>query len=135
MIKAFRKNECKGKQMRRIKNNIIEICGADLEVVFSMEEEFENGVFTIKLCGEIKNEVAYEFEDELLAVILACKKVELDFENVSYVASMALKTLLLAQQMIDERKNVSMTITGVSDNVLKEFRKAGFMNLLEFRLT
>lgn len=121
--------------MRRIKNNILEICGVDSEVIFSMEEDLKNGVFVIKLHGEIKNEVAYEFEDELMAVLLVCKKVELDFRNVSYVASMALNTLLKAQQMIDERKNVSMSITGVSDNVLKELKKAGFMNLLEFRLS
>lgn len=121
--------------MRRINNSILEILGSDSKVIFAMEESLKNGVFILKLRGEIKNEVAYEFEDELLAVLLACEKVELDFEKVSYVASMALKTLLLAQQMIDERKNVSMTITGVSDNVLKEFKKAGFMNLLEFRLT
>lgn len=121
--------------MRRIKNNIVEIYGVDSKVIFSMEELFENEVFTIKLSGEMKNEVVYEFEDELVTALLVCKNVELDFENVSYVASMALKTLLSVQQMIDERNNVKMSIIGISDNVLKEFKKAGFMNLLEFRLS
>ena len=68
-----------GEKMRRIKNNIVEIYGVDSNVIFSMEELFENEVFTIKLSGEMKNEVVYEFEDELVTALLVCKNVELDF--------------------------------------------------------
>lgn len=119
--------------MRRIKNNVLEICGEENEVIFSMEEKFENNVFYIKLRGEIKNEVAYEFEDELMAALLSCNQVELNFEHVDYVASMVLKILLSAQQMIDEMNNSTMCINGASENVKTRFKEAGFYDILEFK--
>jgi len=117
--------------MRRMNNGVLEICGADSEVVFSLEEKLVDGVLNIKLYGEIKNEVAFEFEDEIMAALMACNQIELDFENVSYIASMALKSLLSAQQMIDGMDGARMVLRQVPESVMKTFRDAGFLDILE----
>ncbi len=120
--------------MRCINNNVLEVYGENSELIFSMEETFENEVFSIKLYGEMRNEVAYEFEDELVAALLCCKKVELDFENVDYVASMVLKILLSSQHMVDELEDTSMCICRTSDIVLTELKKAGFLDILDIKI-
>ena len=83
---------------RRMNNNVLEICDENNEVILSIEEKaIENGL-EIYLKGEIKNEVSHEFEDEVMAALSVCSKLIINFEKVTYIASMALKSLLSIQQ-------------------------------------
>ena len=53
-------------KIRRMNNNVLEICDEDANVILAIAEELVDGKFKITLSGEIKNEVAHEFEDEVL---------------------------------------------------------------------
>lgn len=119
-------------KMRRMNNNVLEICDENSNIVLSITENISEGeTMIITLTGEIRNEVAYEFEDEVMAALSVCKKIELDFEKVSYIASMALKSLLSIQRMIDEIENSSMVLTHVSSEVMTILKETGFSDILE----
>lgn len=116
---------------RRMNNNVLEICDENNEVILSIEEKaIENGI-EIYLKGEIKNEVSHEFEDEVMAALSVCSKLIINFEKVTYIASMALKSLLSIQQIIDETDGSSMLITHISPVVKDIFDESGFSEILE----
>ena len=119
---------------RHMKNNVLEIYDDDNILVLSISEELsDDGTMVIKLAGEIKNTVAYEFEDEVMAALSVCKKIELNFEKVSYIASMALKSLLSIQQIIDETDDSDMILTDISPQVMDIFNESGFLEILEIK--
>ena len=90
----------------------------------------DEDILKIKISGEIKNDVAHEFEDEIMAALTVCHKIELDFENVTYIASMALRSLLSAQQMIDEINDSQMVITHANSSIMEIFDESGFTEIL-----
>lgn len=113
-------------------NNVLEICDESNNVILSIAEEVkEDNTMFISLCGEIVNEVAHEFEDEVMAALSVCKKLKIDFSKVTYIASMALKSLLSVQQMIDEIDGASMILICVSKEVMQIMKESGFSEILE----
>ena len=117
--------------IRRMNNNILEICDENKTVILSIEEYFNGQELVIELAGEIKNEVAHEFEDELMAALSVCPKLVLNIEKVTYIASIALKSLLSVQQMIDEIEDSSMILSHVSSEVMGIFNETGFSDILQ----
>ncbi len=116
---------------RRMNNNVLEICDENGIAILSIEEKLsDESSMIIKISGEIGNEVAHEFEDEVMAALSVCKNLVLDLEKVSYIASMALRSLLSVQQMIDEIENSSMVLSRVSPEVLNIFKESGFSDIL-----
>ena len=115
---------------RRMNNNVLEICDEDNKVILSIAESMEKDVLLIVLSGQIKNEVAHEFEDEVMAALSVCSKITLNMEKVTYIASMAMRSLLSAQQMIDEIDGASMTLVKVSPEVMETLKESGFSEIL-----
>lgn len=114
---------------RRMNGEELEILSGNT-VVLSIREELNEGIMTISLNGEIRNEVAHEFEDEVMAAFSVCENVRIDLEKVGYIASMAMKALLSVQQMIDENENASLVIVRLSPAVKEKFEKSGFVDIL-----
>lgn len=120
-------------KIRRMNNGVLEICDESNVPILAIAEEMSDGTMKINLFGEIKNEVAHEFEDEVMAALSVCKKIELNFAEISYIASMALKSLLSVQQMIDEIEGSSMILTNVSQEVMDILKESGFSEILEIQ--
>lgn len=114
---------------RRMKDSVLEICGGE-EVILSIAEELADGTMTIRLAGKIQNEVAHEFEDEVMAVLSVCRQIVLDMGRVTYIASMALSTLLSIQQMIDEIEGASMVLKHITPQVMEILKESGFSEIL-----
>lgn len=117
-------------KIRRMNNNVLEICDEDENVILAIAEELVDGKLKITLSGEIKNEIAHEFEDEVMAALSVCPSLIIDFSKVTYIASFALKSLLSVQQMIDEMDNSSMVLIHVSEEVMSIFKESGFSEIL-----
>lgn len=117
-------------KIRRMNNNVLEICDEEAKVILAIAEELVDGKLKITLSGEIKNEVAHEFEDEVMAALSVCHNLIIDFSKVTYIASFALKSLLSVQQMIDEIDNSSMVLIHVSKEVMSTFKESGFSEIL-----
>lgn len=116
---------------RRMNNNVLEICDEKEQVILAIAEEVTDNTMKITLNGEIINEVAHEFEDEVMAALSVCPRLELNFEKVTYIASMALRSLLSAQQMIDDIDGSCMVLTHVSPEVMNILKESGFSDILE----
>lgn len=120
-------------KIRRMNNNILEICDENNEVILSFTEQFIEGEINISISGKITNEVAHDFEDEVMAAFTVCKNIVLDFSNVTYIASFALKALLSIQQMIDEDEKSRMILTNVSEEVMGILKESGFSEILNIQ--
>lgn len=117
-------------KMRRVNANILEICNEKNEIVLSLAEELTNNTLLIRLTGMIKNEVAVELEDEVMAALSVCNCIRLVFEKVTYLASAALKVLLSIQQIVDEMDSVQMKLVHVPPTVMDVLEAAGFEEIL-----
>ena len=113
---------------RRMNGDTLEIFISD-NLVMSLSEKLIDGKINIKVSGEILNEVAHEFEDELFAAFSVCKDVKIDLSNVTYIASIALSALLSVQQIIDEREYSTLVISGLSSEIKEIFETSGFFDI------
>ena len=115
---------------RRINNGVMEILDNENNCILSMAEEAVDDTIHICVSGRIVTEAAHEFEDELMACITVCKRIVLDFENVTHISSMGLNTLLSVQRIIDDDPHSFLKILNVSSEVYQEFKDVGFHELL-----
>lgn len=115
---------------RRMNNGILEIYNEENNILLSIAEELQDNVLNIKVSGQIKNEVAHDFEDEIMAALSVCKHIVIDFSGVTYIASMTLKSLLAAQRIIDDNEGSSMKFVHISPEVMKIFDESGFSDIL-----
>lgn len=117
---------------RKVNGNALEIYDENNNFILSIDEKVSaDKCMLISLSGEIKNEVAHDFEDEIMAALSVCKKIEIDFEKVTYIASMALRSLLSVQQIIDEMNEAQMILKKISPEVMSVFKESGFSEILE----
>ena len=116
---------------RRMNNQVLEVCDDTGAVILSMAEELRDGVLCMALAGQLKNEAAHEFEDELMAALSVCGRLSLDFQDVTYIASMALRSLLSVQQMIDEMDGANMVLQRIQPAVMEVFQTSGLSEILQ----
>lgn len=114
---------------RRINNGILELRNDEI-IVMTIEEKVENDEMLIFVTGEIKNEVAHEFEDEIMTAFSVMKKIRIDLSKATYMSSLALRALLSLQQMIDVLPDSKMIISGVIEQVKQVFVESGFYDIL-----
>lgn len=114
---------------RIINNNILEIYDGE-KFLISFQESKENEFVCISIKGELSNNVAHEFEDEIMAVFSVCQKIRIDLAGVSYIASLAMQFLLSLQRMIDENESAILMISSLNDTVRESFDEMGFLDIL-----
>lgn len=116
--------------MKRIyENNSLIIRDDNGLFKLSISTETANNYSLIKVSGELNSEVSHDFEDELMAVVTVCDNIDLDFCDVTQISSLALRALLSAQQVIDERDNALLRILNMRKEVFRFFQKKGFDDL------
>lgn len=116
--------------IRKVNNGVLELCDENSNTIMSIEEKIDNGVMSIFVSGEIKNEVAHEFEDEVMAAFSVSNNIVINLSKATYIASLALRALLSLQQMIDEMPESKMVICGLSSQVKQTFVESGFYDIL-----
>ncbi len=114
---------------RRMNGDSLEILSGG-KVVMSVSEKMIGNEMHIGISGELLNDVAHEFEDELFAAFSVCSNIRLDLSATSYIASLAMRSLLAVQQIVDEKDGASLVISGVSGMVREIFEDAGFTEIL-----
>lgn len=116
---------------RQVNGNILIIINEKDEVLLSIKEEMEDDAMVISIIGDLKTEVAHEFEDELMALIISCKSIIIDFSEVDFISSIGMRALLSAQQLADEMGNIKFCIRNINNNVMYIFESNGFLDLIE----
>ena len=114
---------------REMVDGVLEIL-LDGTRVLCIREQMKDDIFYMEAEGEIRNEVAHEFEDELMAAVSVCRKIRLDLSKITYLASGALRSLLSVQQIIDEQEGAEMILVHVSEPVMEALKESGFEEIL-----
>ncbi len=114
---------------RRMNQDILEIQVENKTVLF-IAERAEGELMQMRISGEISNAAAHDFEDELITALTVCRKIVLDLEEVTYIASLGMKALLSVQQIIDENPGSELCIAKMSPQVREIFEDAGFTEIL-----
>lgn len=114
---------------REMVDGVLEIL-LDGTRVLCIREQMKGDIFYMEAEGEIRNEVAHEFEDELMAAVSVCRKIRLDLSKITYLASGALRSLLSVQQIIDEQEGAEMILVHVSEPVMEALKESGFDEIL-----
>ena len=114
---------------REMVDGVLEIL-LDGTRVLCIREQMKDDIFYMEAEGEIRNEVAHEFEDELMAAVSVCRKIRLDLSKITYLASGALRSLLSVQQIIDDQEGAEMILVHVSEPVMEALKESGFDEIL-----
>lgn len=118
---------------RKMNDGVLEICDEEDSVIFSVSEEMIDESLVIKVSGEIINEVAHDFEDEVIAALSVCRSIIIDLSDVTYISSAVLKSLLSAQRIVDEDDSSQLLIKNVNSDVMKVFDESGFSDILSIK--
>lgn len=89
----------------------------------------ENGKVIFALEGRLDTTTAPQLQDVLISVFDEAKVVMLNFEKLIYVSSAGLRVLLMGQKTA-KSKGASMTLNGVSEEVMEVFDMTGFSDVL-----
>ena len=91
----------------------------------------ENG---IRLCidGKIDTLTSPEFQNAVLKSFQKTTTLVIDMENVSYVSSAGLRTLIIGQRTA-EAKGGHLSVINASDSVKEVFRVTGFQKVLDIQ--
>jgi anti-anti-sigma factor len=89
----------------------------------------EDGKITFVLDGKLDTTEAPRLQEVLIPAFDEAQHIELDLSKVAYVSSAGLRVLILAQKTAKE-KGASMTLKGVSDEIMKIFKMTGYDTVL-----
>ena len=90
----------------------------------------ENGKLALSLEGRLDTTTAPKLQDVLIPAFDESKEVTLDFSQLVYVSSAGLRVLLMGQKTA-KANGASMTITGVSGEIMEVFDMTGFSGILD----
>ena len=116
---------------RKINGITLELFDENYVQVLALEEYYQQNLFQIKVRGQITAETAHDFEDEIIAAVSVCPKIELDFSEVRHMSGFAQGVLLSVQNTLDKIENSDMKIINVNEDVMREFQKTCLTELLQ----
>lgn len=130
---------------RTVCDNFIDVTDDKGNVVFTIKEELRDGTLAVGLAGSVQSEAVYEFEDEILAALSICggpsrdrapfKNLEFDLSRVNYISSVALRSFLKFQSIIDGQDGFSMYVVNPSPSVVERLNETGYADILDIRKT
>jgi len=84
---------------------------------------------TLALSGRLDTTTAPKLQEALIPEFDTAKHVELNFAEIAYVSSAGLRVLLMGEKAA-KSKSASMTLTGVSEEIMEVFEMTGFADML-----
>lgn len=89
----------------------------------------ENGTLTLVLSGRLDTTTSPKLQEALIPAFDEATHIELDFSKLAYVSSAGLRVLLLGQKTA-KAKGASMTVSGVSEQIMEVLDMTGFSDML-----
>ena len=88
-----------------------------------------DGELTFVLEGKLDTTTSPQLQDVLLPAFDEAGHIRLDFTKVAYVSSAGLRVLLMGQKTA-KAKGASMTLSGISAEIMEIFEMTGFTGML-----
>ena len=94
----------------------------------------KDGVCDIKLVGRLDTTTAPELETALKEVLVEePKAMNIDMDQLEYISSAGLRTLLFAQKSMSGIEGGSLTIENVKDEIMEVLEITGFTDILTIK--
>ena len=94
----------------------------------------KDGVCDIKLVGRLDTTTAPELEQALKEVFVEePKTLNIDLDQLEYISSAGLRTLLFAQKTMSGVEDGSLTIENVKEEIMEVFEITGFTDILTIK--
>lgn len=129
---------------REVCDNFMDIKDDKNNVAFTVKEELDGENLIIGLAGSIQAEAVYEFEDEVLAALSVCnnpavkrvifRNLVFDLSRVAYISSVALRSFLKFQSIIDKYDNMHMAVINPSESVMSRLEETGYVDILDIKV-
>ncbi len=95
----------------------------------TITKQYDNSTLTMMIEGRIDTQTAPDLQKDVEESIADVTDLVLDFSNVSYISSAGLRSVLTAQNRMDE-KGGTMVIRGAAKNIKNVFQVTGFDSFL-----
>ncbi len=95
----------------------------------TIDKKLENGKLTLALDGRLDTTTAPQLQEVLIPAFVESNDITLDFTKLAYVSSAGLRVLLMGQKEAKKRDS-SMTLTGVSEEIMEVLEMTGFADML-----
>jgi anti-sigma B factor antagonist len=89
----------------------------------------EKDKINFALEGRLDTTTALQLQDALIPAFDEAKEIVLDFKKLAYVSSAGLRVLLMGQKEA-KKKNGSMIVCNVSEEIMEVFEMTGFADML-----
>lgn len=124
----------KGMYNRSVKGNTIVFQSENGKVLMSMKEELskEKDHWLFVIAGRIHGRMGKQFIDELEPIINTKASISLDFSDVNYIESDALKKLLEMQKQLEEEKR-GFIILSPNHSIMEQLKDIGFDKILNIK--
>ena len=96
----------------------------------TIDKKQENKKLTLVLEGRLDTTTAPQLQDVLIPAFDETEDIALDFTKLAYVSSAGLRVLLMGQKTA-KAKGASMTLSGVSAEIMEVFEMTGFADILQ----
>jgi anti-sigma B factor antagonist len=91
----------------------------------------ENGELFITLEGRLDTLTSPGFDKELEAALPEASSITMDFGKLEYISSAGLRTLLEAQQYMEDKGYPNIRVLNINDTVRETFELTGFNEMLD----
>ena len=91
----------------------------------------KDGELTVKLEGRLDALTSQQFEKDMEANLEGVTSIVLDFSDLTYISSAGLRTILAAQQYMEEHDYSGVRVIGASEGILEIFEETGFTELID----
>ena len=99
--------------------------------MFNTTKKIEDGILIVTLEGSLDTLTSPGFDKELEEVLPTVKGLTLDFEKLEYISSAGLRTLLAAQQYMEDNNYPDVKVLNINDNIRETFELTGFDEMLD----
>ncbi|SFC86671.1 STAS domain-containing protein [Butyrivibrio sp. YAB3001] len=91
----------------------------------------EDGILTVTLEGRLDALTASDFSDELQDAIEDKTGLILDFEELEYISSAGLRTVLVAQQTLEDKGYDNVKVINANESIKEIFEDTGFSDIID----
>lgn len=91
----------------------------------------ENGDILVILEGKLDTLSAPAFEKELEPILADAKSLTMDVEKVDYISSAGLRTILAAEQFMEENDLPDVKVININEIVADIFKFTGFDKMVD----
>ena len=94
-------------------------------------KEIENGMLVVTLEGSLDTLSSPGFDKELEELLPTVSGLTLDFEKLEYISSAGLRTLLAAQQYMEDNNHPNVKVLNINETIRETFELTGFDEMLD----